>query len=787
MSLAGPMLAAMMTPAMMYAGLGAAGLPILIHLLSKRRFRIVRWAAIDFLREAQQRNRRRVQIEELILLALRCLAMFLIGLMLARWFIRPEALSAVLGGGSGIERFVVIDDSFSMELETADGMVFHQARDAARQLVQWVREESPTDALTVLLTSRPDHPLLTESSVRGMDMNAFASTLDELRPSRHAGRMAGTFESIRRMLDSRGDAVNVTVHLFSDFQRYEWLEGGAVTGADSTDAVTGATSPVTPLVDWPGDDRALRLVMIDVGSERRNNSAITSIEPEQPLAVRGVPANYRVKVTNFGAADASPSSMKVFVGDAALPAVAVPAIPARQSAEVPLEITFPREGPERITVELEGDVLPTDDRRFRAEPVARAMRILIVNGEADSDPYEDEVYLLSIALRPEGRQFSGNEVTVVDENEFEATELSPFHVVVLANVYRVNEEWATRLEEYVNGGGGVAIFLGDQVDAELYNRTLYKDGKGLLPARLLDVADAPSDVAGVKLQDVDTNHPMLRRFRDGASTYLDIALFWRWFTADVADDQNEEALQTDLALAASTQPATAEHSPAGVLMRLSAPDAPPIMIERGWGDGKVLLTTTTTDKEWNDLPNHPIYVVLLMEMMQYLARSSGDEQILTVGQPIEIDLDPARYQPSGVVRTPAYPSEAEVRLEAQPDPDTGIPVLRWNESNANGIYRFALVESSGQPADRFVAVNVDSRESDLSRASRMELNAAASGLPFEYLTGEDVIGSGEIDARQELWQLVLLALVLTLVIEQTLAWWFGANRQWNVLWQGRPA
>ncbi len=54
--------------------LAAAAAPIVIHLLSKRRFRRIRWAAMDFLLEADRRNRRRVRIEELILLGLRCLA-----------------------------------------------------------------------------------------------------------------------------------------------------------------------------------------------------------------------------------------------------------------------------------------------------------------------------------------------------------------------------------------------------------------------------------------------------------------------------------------------------------------------------------------------------------------------------------------------------------------------------------------------------------------------------------------------------------------------------------------
>jgi len=45
--------------------------PILIHLLNKRRFKIVEWAAMDFLFQADKKNRRRVQLENFVLLMLR--------------------------------------------------------------------------------------------------------------------------------------------------------------------------------------------------------------------------------------------------------------------------------------------------------------------------------------------------------------------------------------------------------------------------------------------------------------------------------------------------------------------------------------------------------------------------------------------------------------------------------------------------------------------------------------------------------------------------------------------
>ena len=60
------MLAAFVTPAILWGGTAVAA-PILIHLFARRRFRRVRWAAIDFLLQAERVNRRRMRIEHLIL------------------------------------------------------------------------------------------------------------------------------------------------------------------------------------------------------------------------------------------------------------------------------------------------------------------------------------------------------------------------------------------------------------------------------------------------------------------------------------------------------------------------------------------------------------------------------------------------------------------------------------------------------------------------------------------------------------------------------------------------
>src|SRR6476646_9860347 len=72
------------SPGFAFAGAALASIPIIIHILNRRRFKTVRWAAMEYLLQAMRKNRRRLKFEQWLLLAIRCLLIFLMGLALAR-------------------------------------------------------------------------------------------------------------------------------------------------------------------------------------------------------------------------------------------------------------------------------------------------------------------------------------------------------------------------------------------------------------------------------------------------------------------------------------------------------------------------------------------------------------------------------------------------------------------------------------------------------------------------------------------------------------------------------
>src|SRR5687767_2023135 len=145
----------LVNPWLFVFGALAVSVPIIIHLLNRRKFRIVDWAAMDFLLEADKKNRRRVRLENWLLLFLRCLAVFLIGLMLARPY-DSTGLAAGLFDAQKFERIVLIDDSLSTQARVNNRSVMEIMQERLVDLTRMFANEKSDNSLTVILTSDPE-------------------------------------------------------------------------------------------------------------------------------------------------------------------------------------------------------------------------------------------------------------------------------------------------------------------------------------------------------------------------------------------------------------------------------------------------------------------------------------------------------------------------------------------------------------------------------------------------------------------------------------------------------
>ncbi len=131
-------------------GIAATALPILIHMLNRRKHREMRWAAMRFLVAALRKNQRRVKVEQWLLLAIRTLVVLLVVSAMAKPFL--ESLGAIALPGQRTHRVIVLDGSLSMAYSSADITHFDRAKALASRLV---RDARRGDVLSIVLMADP--------------------------------------------------------------------------------------------------------------------------------------------------------------------------------------------------------------------------------------------------------------------------------------------------------------------------------------------------------------------------------------------------------------------------------------------------------------------------------------------------------------------------------------------------------------------------------------------------------------------------------------------------------
>lgn len=145
---------AFLHPAIFFAGLAAISAPILIHLLFRRRRRPVPWAAMRFLVAAVRRQRRRLRLEQFLLLLARAALIALVAAALARPILGAGPL-----GARGRDLLLVLDDSIASGLASASGGA--ELDDTRRAVEALAAELDPArgDRVTLLGLARPARPL----------------------------------------------------------------------------------------------------------------------------------------------------------------------------------------------------------------------------------------------------------------------------------------------------------------------------------------------------------------------------------------------------------------------------------------------------------------------------------------------------------------------------------------------------------------------------------------------------------------------------------------------------
>ena len=488
--------------------------------------------------------------------------------------------------------------------------------------------------------------------------------------------------------DSRYE--NRAIYLISDFQEV------GLQGADESWKLA------------PG----VALYLIDVGSADSENLVLTDVRsPEQLLedsAQQQILARVRSTGTQYlGSGEVSLSLNGQMVDRRPVD------LTDRSEQVVTFAVDFEAEGDYVGEIRIAGDDFADDNAYYFTVDVLPKINVLLVNGEASDNWFDDEGHWFGLAVSStDSSPFS---LQTIDPAELSAAAMRQSDVVALLNVGELTSSQAAALGEYVVNGGSLLIAPGDRVDERAFNQQLGE----ISPARLEQVGLLGRDDYLV-IADYDRRHPILRPL--GSDWSARFQGHWRLTPSEDAK----------------------------VLMQFDNTEA--ALVENDVGEGKVLLFASSLDLEWNNLALQGLFLPFVHETLRHLVRSEAGQSAYEIGDSINLAQ---------------FVSDADVAVQDANGRSVSLEANNLQRATSPGLF----TATSGAVSRRY-AVNILPEESNFTRVATSTLYDAVVNpdtSPLQSRKAQTAQLIEELENPQRLWWWILTLVMVLLLVEVLVA------------------
>ncbi|HYG75865.1 MAG TPA: VWA domain-containing protein [Planctomycetota bacterium] len=757
-------------------GMAAAGIPVIIHLLGRTRPVPHRFPAMRFILRSQKSSSRALKLKHFLVLLLRILAVVGIAFALARPMTGSSELSAGwIAGGiliaalSGIALYhrefitalmgllvlaglwhsypaetplaqqalrgdyvLVMDQSMSMGYLEPDGTRFDLAR---RQAQQFLDRLAPDARVALILATENAERVQSRLSYRH---EIVRQKLAEAQPTGRGLDLAQALQAAQEIIKRDRSDAGAAILFFTDLQ-------------------AAAISRVLMKAPAATGDTAAKLIVVDVASGNAKNGAALSGR----LSASTLPAESKATITaKVRPLDSEHACLvELYVDGKKL---AQKLVEPKGQPVVDVELEFPTgvAGSHSGRVHLpDSDRLPLDQDFHFAYSAGRPPTALILErpGQADG---KGSGFFLRAALQPSSGEetlgISGLACVVEPAGALTQAKLSKYRVVILADCGPLTESSWSALQQWTSEGGGLFVWLGPRTDGSFsrYGFSQHAAYNGLLPGQIGTpfVLQPPQTIAVTQPE-----HPVLAHATPGVSSIL---------------------RETPVRQIVKVTP-DARDTTAAVI--LSTSDSSPLLLEKLYGRGRVLLATVDPTLETSDLPKRgEAFVTLLLDSVRLL---SGEENGIRarLGFPFILSIPSAPEDGQVLWRKPGVDKPEILRVDTSVNlktaaTQTGPVTVVVPAIDTPGIHSFSWSPpGAARPLSKLLAVNAEAGESELTKASPELALKAMSPLKAQIVKtiGESTVVAGNNggEQRRELSVALLLILFALLLAES-----FFSNR-----------
>jgi hypothetical protein len=720
-----------------FAALGA--IPIIIHLLNRRQFKIVVWAAMEFLLKTLQKNSRRLQMRDLILLLLRVCAIVFLALALARPTIAPGGLNLIGAQGESAAA-VILDNSMSMGYAGTGESRFERGKRRAADVINQLPKGSAASLIFMSDIALDDIP---EPS------HDLPFALEEVQNAPLSDGGTDVVESLAKAWKSLGGspASNREIYLITDMQSCAWPEATDPAWMKLNADLRAANPPV-------------RLYIADVGDVGGGNVSIDSFQAEDEVITTESEVSFIASLRNHAAEPQRNVTVELSIGDASgndLRKVASAVIDTIEGEErVRLSCRFEQGGDHRVEVTSGLDRLGADNRRAIIVDVIDRIKVLLIDGDPspNDDPFGGETAFLQAALHlldpNDEEQRSLIDVETCPLAAIGEKTLDDYAAVIMANVAQCPPSLSEGLKTFVRAEGkGLIVFLGANVQPDDYNRLLFEQA-GLLPGRIgQQFVEAPEQ--GVNIGTTELSHPIVSFFGDKDNRhFVTKPRFRKYFPIEMPKEE-----------AAPAKGGAIDR--AGVVARFA--DGQPAIAERRVGRGSVLLFASTADKEWTDFPLTPAFLMITRRATQQAALGRRPEKTLSVHDPIVVMLG---AKDAGAVADIRGPRGDTAHVSAIPSASNDLAAIEFGDTHFAGFYQLRRAQ---EESAQWFAANPPRSESNLEALDEPTLRGRYPDLEMQWIAPSDELAAlvSEKRSGREIWTILFAIVVGCLLAESFLA------------------
>jgi hypothetical protein len=745
-----------LAPYLLFGAL-AVSVPIALHFFYRARYRPLPWAPMKFLKEAIEQTSRRLKFQEWVLLALRCLALILLALALAR----PGESSSSSGGGTQpVDAVLVFDTSYSMGAKDGDKTRLERAKEAAVGIIDSLPDKSSVQIISCSDRAVYHGPVSSgnrdqaKQIVQGLELTSLSTDF-----------LPGLSDAL--VAAETGTSPAKEIFVFTDMQKsgFERQQGAVKSKCEEIKAKAG-------------------LIFIRCGNPERKlaNVIVTDVQLLAAIPHTRTRVPFVVKVKNTGREAIRGVKVSLELDGKAVErdAVQVDQIDAGSSATVTLTGSLEEAGVRLLAVRVAGDGVEGDNVLYKIVGVRDKVRVLLVaapyagQNVTDAGDWFARKALVPFDAEKDREKIEKYfiEVESVSPNEVGPDKLANKDICYLLNAAaRTNDPlkglspaFVERLSEFVKNGGGLVIGCGDDVLKDPYNRVLGKNGAGLLPLPLGEVRNTTEAALFVASANSIEETSVLGPLKPYAE-WVERATLSRMFALDES-------------------PAAA--TGARVLMRTT--DNKPLVVSRVVGSGEVIFFATSLDESWGRMMSDgQLAVPMTTHIIAHLTarkvpggtRMAGDTLTWNPPKP-ESGFELIKPPPSA--DKPGEKTRPRVQLGEARTVD-GRPTVSSSDTPVAGEYAIVPIGApdpvglTGENGVVFV-VNPDPRETEnLDMATDSEMGEILGFRPTIIVAGAGTESAvRDRRTRGEWTEYVLLALLLLLVGEATWAWFCGRAR-----------